>query len=455
MNTSRKNRTTVRELRSASLRVAAVATLVLNLLLGHIETKFWIYEAVTAIYAFVAIGLAAASILQPRSKFVQSPFVIVDALLVIFVLYTNILATSISANHGITSSGLAVAFIMLTHTSMNLEKRHVGLFCSLVAGSWVAMLTLMAWRHETAVPGTFLSSLFDLDLGLAISFIFTGCAVLMLVSDKDEARLEANTTEQRRHNLSRFFSPFVISYLQDASAVLDLERRDAAIMFVDLRDFTSYSEFAPPSELASVLVEYRRLVARAVVDHGGTVDKFIGDGVMAVFGQPKPSPDDPDRALACALHLTIALEEWRNQHTGRGGATAFRSAIGLHYGSIVGGVLESGFHDEFTVIGDTVNVAQRLEGLAKQLNAALVVSQSLLDTVSANRADEGWERMSDVVLPGRRGPIDIAYVPHFVPSDGSPVVTSPRPKEPTNLLAFNRTGSIAARLELGPGNYNQ
>ena len=445
MYTLQSNRAPLRELRSASLRVAAVATLVLNLLLGHIETRFWIYEAVTASYAFVAIAFAAASVLRPRYKFVQGPIVIVDALLVVFVLYTNILASSISANHGITSSGLAVAFIMLTHTSMNLEKRHVGIFCSLVAGSWLAMLTLMAWRHEAAMPGTFMSSLFDLDLGLAISFIFTGFAVLMLVSDREEARLEANTTERRRHNLSRFFSPFVISYLQDASAVLDLERRDAAIMFVDLRDFTSYSEFAPPSELASVLVEYRRLVARAVVDHGGAVDKFIGDGVMAVFGQPKPSPDDPDRALACALHLTVALEEWRSRHAVGGGATAFRSAIGLHYGAIVGGVLESGFHDEFTVIGDTVNVAQRLEGLAKRLDAALVVSRSLLDQTSASRADDGWERLNDVVLPGRRGPIDIAYLPHFEPSDGSTVhVSRPRSKPTVDLLAFNRTHSTAA-----------
>ncbi len=435
----------MRELRSASLRVAAIATLVLNLLLGSVETRFWIYEAGTAVYALVAISFAAVSILFPRHRFFKVPFVTADALLVIFVLYANILAAPISDKHGITSSGLAVAFIMLTHTSMNLEKRHVGLFCGLVASSWLAMLALMAWRHETALPGTFISSLFDLDLGLAISFVFTGCAVLMLVSDKEEARLEANRTEQRRHNLSRFFSPFVISDLQDASAILDLERRDAAIMFVDLRNFTSYSESAPPAELASVLVEYRRLVAGAVIDHGGTVDKFMGDGVMAVFGQPKPSADDPDRALACALHLTAALEEWRTRHAAGGGETAFRSAIGLHYGSIVGGVLESGFHDEFTVIGDTVNVAQRLEGLAKRLDAALVVSRSLLEQTSASQAEHGWERLSDVVLPGRRRPIDIAYLPRFEPSDGSSARVIRRRSEPTiDRLAFDRTRPDAA-----------
>lgn len=84
---------------------------------------------------------------------------------------------------------------------------------------------------------------------------------------------------------------------------------------------------------------------------------------MALFGQPKPRADDAERALICALQLVEALEQWRVEAQSRGIAS-FHAGIGVHIGVVIGGVLESGFHDEFTVIGDAVNVAQRLESVS-------------------------------------------------------------------------------------------
>ncbi|WP_198174389.1 adenylate/guanylate cyclase domain-containing protein [Mesorhizobium xinjiangense] len=251
------------------------------------------------------------------------------------------------------------------------------------------MIAVMEWRHETLRPGTYLSAFLDVDLALTISFAFTGFAVFLLVSEQDQAKREARKLEQRRNNLSRFFSPFVVSDLENGSAALDLQRRQAAIMFVDLRDFTSYAESAPAAQRASVLAEYREL-AGTVFHYGGTVDKFVGDGVMAVFCQPKPSDGDAAQALACALRLIMVLDEWRYRRL-NGQAATFDAVIGLHHGLIVGGVLESGFHDEFTVVGDAVNVAQRLEGLAKTLGASLVVSTDLLRQLApANRKETGF-----------------------------------------------------------------
>ncbi len=88
----------------------------------------------------------------------------------------------------------------------------------------------------------------------------------------------------------------MVADLQEGSSALELERRNAVIMFVDLRDFTSFAETAPARELATVLAQYRHLVSGTIFAHRGTVDKFIGDGVMAVFGQPTPMEDDADRA---------------------------------------------------------------------------------------------------------------------------------------------------------------
>lgn len=400
-----------RKFRSLSLRFAAALTLALNLALGHEQGELGIHLVVIVSYVFVGAVSVALSALAPGVRRLDGAFAVADALLVIAILYQHILATPVNEDHEITTSALVVAFILLTHTGLKLEKRHVVLFCALVTSAWVGMLAVMAWRHDLERPAVFLSSFLDRDLGLAVSFAFTGWAVFLLVSEQEKMRRDAAVVDQRRHNLSRFFSPLVVADLEDASTVLDLQRRNAAVMFVDLRDFTSYAEGAPPAEVTSVLAEYRRLVAHAVFRHRGTIDKFIGDGVMIVFGQPKPTHDDADRALACALSLIRELEEWRLLRLSVGKSAAFHAAIGLHHGAIVGGVLESGYHDELTVVGDVVNVAHRLEKLAKRLNACLVVSETLLNQTHSDVSDAEWIFRKDVFLAGRRNPIDIAYLP--------------------------------------------
>lgn len=142
---------------------------------------------------------------------------------------------------------------------------------------------------------------------------------------------------------------------------------------------------------------------------GGTIDKFIGDGVMAVFGQPRPADNDADRALACALDLVDALSDWRN-HNLSNGYPALDAAIGLHYGTVVGGVLDSGCHSEFTVIGDAVNVAQRLETLAKSLDSPLVISSDLVVRLQTPVPDATWMSLKSASLQGRRLPIDVWYM---------------------------------------------
>ncbi|WP_244426432.1 adenylate/guanylate cyclase domain-containing protein [Rhizobium sp. PDO1-076] len=182
-------------------------------------------------------------------------------------------------------------------------------------------------------------------------------------------------------------------------------------MFVDIRGFTTYAESASAHQLARVLAEYRNVVAGTVFTHGGTVDKFIGDGVMAVFGQPRPKSDDVERALKCAIALTTALETWRCMNVSWGGPN-LKTGIGLHYGTILGGVLESGFHDEFTVIGDAVNVAQRLESLAKFLQSPLVVSECVINGATDFIEADRWTYRSGIKIPGRNASLNIAYFRH-------------------------------------------
>lgn len=204
-------------------------------------------------------------------------------------------------------------------------------------------------------------------------------------------------------------------------------------MFVDLRDFTSYAEHASPAHLAHVLTEYRQLVAGTVFAFGGTVDKFIGDGVMAVFGQPAARDDDAERALCCALELCDRLQAWQPFHTVD--HATFQAGIGVHYGMVIGGVLDSGSHDEFTVFGDAVNVAQRLESLTKELGATLVVSFALLARTPRARRSGGWLFKKGVALTGRRIPINIAYRPrHLKTANSSNEVNAVTPLPSSSML---------------------
>ncbi|MBZ7924500.1 adenylate/guanylate cyclase domain-containing protein [Ensifer adhaerens] len=400
-----------REKRSLILRFVAFAILLASLLLGGNEGAERMHAVVVVSYLAISIASVATARYLPGRTWLTTFFVVLDALLVALLLYAHILAGPVTANHNLTTTSLVVAFILLVHVGLKLERRLVLIFSGIVLASWAMMLALTAARHDAAGPLSLLGAFFNQDLGLTVSFGFTAFAIYLLARDHDRTRKEALKADQRRHNLSRFFSPLVVSALQEQGDALGLERRRAAIMFVDLRDFTRFSETAPAPELAFVLAEYRQLVSQTIFEHGGTVDKFIGDGVMAVFGQPRPKEDDADRALACALDLVDILTDWKN-HNALNGHPALDAGIGLHFGTVVGGVLDSGCHSEFTVIGDAVNVAQRLESLTKTLQAPLVVSAALMARLQAPVPPATWVQQEAVVLLGRRLPVDIWYLHH-------------------------------------------
>ncbi|MDW9378502.1 adenylate/guanylate cyclase domain-containing protein [Sinorhizobium meliloti] len=398
-----------REVRSILLRFVAFAILVANLLLGGNEGAIRTHAIVVVGYFVISLASVATARFMPDRLWLNTLFVVLDALLVALLLYAHILAGPVTENHNLTTSSLVVAFILLNHVGLKLDRRLVLVFSGIVVVSWVTMLAITAARHHTADIVSLFGAFFNQDLGLTVSFGFTAFAIYLLSRDHDRTRKEALKADRRRLNLSRFFSPLVVADLQEASEALELERRSAAIMFVDLRDFTSFAETAPARELALVLAEYRQLVSQTIFEHGGTVDKFIGDGVMAVFGQPAPAEDDADRALACAIDLVDALSDWKN-HNAQNGYPALEVGIGLHYGTVVGGVLDSGCHSEFTVIGDAVNVAQRLETLAKSLDAPLVVSSALMLGLQKQAPLAYWIPQKSVALPGRRLPIDVWYL---------------------------------------------
>lgn len=216
--------------------------------------------------------------------------------------------------------------------------------------------------------------------------------------------------ERVRGNLARHFPPEIAEQLarQDAIDGFDKVVR-ATIMFVDLAGFTTLSEGRSPSESMALLRLFHGRVEAIVFRHRGVIDQYIGDGALACFGVLSGAVDAASRAVACAHELIAELDG----HPLEEGGQPMHLRIGLHTGSVIAGNLGGDKRFQFTVIGDTVNVASRLEALSGSMGVRIVVSEPTLAEAVAVRgstAADGFEWLGPVDLRGRDMPITVAVL---------------------------------------------
>ena len=402
-----------RERRSAWLRLVALAILVVNLGLAGKQDSGIVHANVVVVYGVLTIIALILAELRRGTTWLSWFYVVLDAMLVVILFHEHLFAPGKDLDHTLTAPSLAIGFVLLTHVALRLRPVLVFLFSGLVILGWLALLTVAVEAHlGKGAAHTLDWSAFLTEAALAAAFGFAALVCGLLTHDHNVLLSTAVLAERRRANLSRFFSPTVLTELQATGTSLDLGRREVAVMFVDLRGFTSLSETIPLEMLARLLAEFRELVTREVFAHGGMIDKFIGDGVMAAFGQPKSTADDAARALECAVHLSRMLHDWSEMRRRRGDVNP-RAGIGLHFGTAIGGVLRSGSHDEFTLVGDAVNVAQRLERLCKPLDASIVASWEVVEAGDGRELTD-WKYENGVEIEGRSRRMRIAYVPNEV-----------------------------------------
>jgi adenylate cyclase len=185
-------------------------------------------------------------------------------------------------------------------------------------------------------------------------------------------------TERARANLARYFSANLVDALAGNDQPLRATRgQDCAVLFADVVGFTTMAERHPPEAVIGFLRDFHARMERAVFAHGGTLDKYIGDGVMATFGTPERGATDAANALRCARAMQESLALW-NAERARRDEPPVAAGIGLHFGPVVLGDVGGPQRLEFAVIGDTVNVASRLERLSRTLDAAIVASDALV-----------------------------------------------------------------------------
>lgn len=224
------------------------------------------------------------------------------------------------------------------------------------------------------------------------------------VRELDQQRADA---ERARANLARYFSPNLVDLLAESDEPLGpVRRQTVAVLFVDIVGFTRMAEALPPEAVVAMLREFHERMAAQIFACGGTVEKYIGDEIFAVFGLPDASPHDAASALRCAALMLKELDAWNAARADRG-ELPLAIGIGLNYGPAVMGDVGSEHSLSFTVIGDTVNVASRLQSLTRELGTPLIVADAILKQIGEGQLPIPLHDRGERELRGRSGAIRI------------------------------------------------
>ncbi len=277
-------------------------------------------------------------------------------------------------------------------------------------GVWTALLWALAaviiWQLNEGDPGMAraldtlyadmprLRELYDptrmqWDFRIQEIVVFLMVSGILAVSVKRSGSLVLRQAEaaRERANLARYFSPNVVEQLsQNDDPLKQVREQEIAVMFVDIVGFTRYASGEDPVAVIETLREFHARMEGEVFRHNGTLDKYLGDGLMATFGTPVAGPDDAKNALLAARAMLASADAW-NAERRLAGKDEIRVSIGLDFGPVVLGDI-GGNRLEFAVIGNTVNMASRLEAMTRRLGVRLAVSDALLRRAAAETSPQ-------------------------------------------------------------------
>lgn len=195
--------------------------------------------------------------------------------------------------------------------------------------------------------------------------------------------LVENRYDHVRSAFKHFLQPDLVDQLTQSPELLQFggEQKELSILFTDIRNFTNLSEQLTPQQLAQFMKCYMDPMTEQVLSHNGTLDKYIGDAIMAIYGAPVPTENHPVDACNSALDMVVALDGIGQDCPELSHIFPVRMGVGINTGEVVVGNLGSSFHFTYTCLGDEVNLASRLEGLTKNYGVSVIVSENTYQKV--------------------------------------------------------------------------
>ena len=369
-----------------------------------------------ALAAFTAIGLAHRLVIERHPMLAWPGFVFLTAdvcLLAYILVFPNPLADQPwPVQMSLRLGNFPYFYVFLAGALLTYSPKQVVWAGTVIALTWSAVIAWIVTLPNTIVfqqnltwhemPADMrLRTLLDpqfIDMTGAFKDVFLVLVVTAILASAvwrmRRLAFQQADAERQRANLARYFSPNLVEELTRQDDTLD-DEQEIAVMFLDIRGFTAFAEQLPLKNTLELLRNFHSRMSEEVFSHNGTLDKYIGDGLMATFGAPKKGPRDAANAIQCALAMRNRIVAWNAEREAQG-YRPIEIGIGVHFGRVVMGDIGSEGRMEFAVIGDTVNVASRIEHLTRELDTAIALSDSV---VAAAHAELG---LDDPIFDGFR-----------------------------------------------------
>lgn len=370
-------------------------------------------------YAVSTLALAAASWRTPLNRVLPWLSTILDALLAVYVIAEHLPVQLGSSGHPSDAVSQLPAFLFLLQTGLRLRYDHTILFASVVAVGWAIAMALDygAMANGSPISGTGLThQLFSL-----VAFVAAAAFVIHGVRRMRLALAAELRAEREKAYLARFVPADLSVDVVRAGRRNEVRKRHVSLMAVDIRGFSALTRIHDQAEVLSWLLEMRYAVNQIVTAHDGLIDKYIGDGILALFLEGPPQ-QQADRALAAgrAIHRHVKL--WNEQRVSED-LPPLRVIVALHTGEVLAGVFDDGLRAEFTVLGPAMNALSRIERRAKEDDLDLVASKRFvrlldqsaypdLNFARLDRRDTDFE-IPDVFAVDVRPPVHAFRVPEL------------------------------------------
>jgi adenylate cyclase len=313
-------------------------------------------------------------------------------------------------------------YIFIALRALRFEVQYVVLAGIAAALGWLAMVgyVVFADPHDPMITRNYIQYLTSNSVLLGAEFdkIITIAAVTTILAfaihGARRMMTQAVTGAQAQENLSRFFAPEIARHISrsgDAISAGDGEAREAAILNLDVRGFTKLASMASPQEVMGVLADYQQRMVPIIQRHGGAIDKFLGDGIMATFGATRPLEDYAARAMRALEECMAAAAAWSAKQEAAGRPQLTINGA-LASGRIVAGAVGDATRLEYTVIGDAVNLSAKLEKHNKVQGCKALALKETYDAALAQgyRPQAQHQALSGVAVGGVAVPLDLVAI---------------------------------------------